>query len=74
VNGPNTAPLYQFLKASKPSFYGTRIKWNFTKFLVDKDGKVISRYGTVTKPLSIEVFNFFLCLSLGIISSLPSES
>ncbi|KAJ3687416.1 hypothetical protein LUZ61_016580 [Rhynchospora tenuis] len=54
VNGPNTTPVYQFLKASKPSIYGTRIKWNFTKFLVDKDGKVISRYGTMTKPLSIQ--------------------
>jgi len=54
VNGPNAAPLYQFLRASKPSIYGTRIKWNFTKFLVDKDGKVLARYGTMTKPLSIE--------------------
>ncbi|KAJ4783351.1 Glutathione peroxidase [Rhynchospora pubera] len=54
VNGPNTAPVYQFLKASKWSICGTRIKWNFTKFLVDKDGKVIARYGPVTKPLSME--------------------
>ncbi|KAG6500848.1 probable glutathione peroxidase 4 [Zingiber officinale] len=54
VNGPATAPLYQFLKASKPGFCGNRIKWNFTKFLVDKDGKVLARYGTTTAPLSIE--------------------
>ncbi|XP_042414350.1 probable glutathione peroxidase 5 isoform X1 [Zingiber officinale] len=54
VNGPATAPVYRFLKASKPGFCGKRIKWNFTKFLVDKDGKVIGRYGTSTPPLSIE--------------------
>ncbi|KAH7676952.1 glutathione peroxidase protein [Dioscorea alata] len=54
VNGPNTAPIYKFLKASKPGFLGSRIKWNFTKFLVNKEGKVIGRYGTSTPPLSIE--------------------
>ncbi|KAJ3683844.1 hypothetical protein LUZ60_014071 [Juncus effusus] len=54
VNGPKTAPVYKFLKESKPEFWGNRIKWNFTKFLVDKNGKVIARYGTTTKPLSIE--------------------
>ncbi|KAM0954220.1 putative glutathione peroxidase [Dioscorea sansibarensis] len=54
VNGPNTAPIYKFLKASKPGFLGSRVKWNFTKFLVNKEGKVIGRYGTSTPPLSIE--------------------
>jgi glutathione peroxidase len=53
-NGPNTAPVYKFLKASKRGFFGSRIKWNFTKFLVDREGKVIARYGTPTAPLSIE--------------------
>ncbi|XP_057474205.1 LOW QUALITY PROTEIN: probable glutathione peroxidase 4 [Actinidia eriantha] len=53
-NGPNTAPVYKFLKASKGGFLGPRIKWNFTKFLVGKEGKVISRYGTATGPLAIE--------------------
>ncbi|PSS14633.1 Glutathione peroxidase [Actinidia chinensis var. chinensis] len=53
-NGPNTAPVYKFLKASKSGFLGSRIKWNFTKFLVDKEGKVINRYGTATGPLAIE--------------------
>nr|XP_016509264.1 PREDICTED: probable glutathione peroxidase 4 [Nicotiana tabacum] len=54
VNGPDTAPVYKFLKASKGGFLGSRIKWNFTKFLVDKDGKVIRRYGSTTPPLSIK--------------------
>ncbi|KAL6968359.1 Phospholipid hydroperoxide glutathione peroxidase, mitochondrial [Sarracenia purpurea var. burkii] len=58
VNGPDTAPVYKFLKASKEAgtggFLGSRIKWNFTKFLVDKEGKVLRRYGTTTAPLSIE--------------------
>jgi glutathione peroxidase len=53
-NGPNTVPVYKFLKASKRGFLGSRIKWNFTKFLVDREGKVIARYGTATAPLSIE--------------------
>lgn len=54
VNGPTTAPVYQFLKASSGGFFGSRIKWNFTKFLVDKEGHVIDRYGTTTPPMAIE--------------------
>ncbi|XP_010524011.1 PREDICTED: probable glutathione peroxidase 5 [Tarenaya hassleriana] len=54
VNGENAAPVYKFLKASKPGLLGSRIKWNFTKFLVGKDGRVIDRYGPTTPPLSIE--------------------
>ncbi|CAM0873260.1 unnamed protein product [Alopecurus aequalis] len=54
VNGPDAAPLYKFLKASKPGLFGSRIKWNFTKFLVDKNGKVINRYATATSPFSFE--------------------
>ncbi|XP_042488898.1 protein HUA2-LIKE 3-like [Macadamia integrifolia] len=55
VNGPDTTPVYKFLKASKPGrTFGSRIKWNFTKFLVDKEGHVISRYSPTTSPLSIE--------------------
>ncbi|KAI3682728.1 hypothetical protein L1987_82924 [Smallanthus sonchifolius] len=53
VNGPKAAPLYKFLKAKKGGFCGSRIKWNFTKFLVDKEGRVIGRYGPSTSPLSI---------------------
>ncbi|QCD97656.1 glutathione peroxidase [Vigna unguiculata] len=54
VNGPDTAPVYKFLKANKSGFLCSRIKWNFTKFLVDKEGKVLQRYGPTTSPLSIE--------------------
>ncbi|KAG9155827.1 hypothetical protein Leryth_004077 [Lithospermum erythrorhizon] len=54
VNGPNAAPVYKFLKASKGGFFGSGIRWNFTKFLVDKNGHVIDRYSTMTSPLSIE--------------------
>ncbi|VVB03691.1 unnamed protein product [Arabis nemorensis] len=53
VNGENAAPLYKFLKANKPTFLGSRVKWNFTKFLVGKDGLVIDRYGPMV-TLSIE--------------------
>ncbi|KAL1226322.1 putative glutathione peroxidase 4 [Cardamine amara subsp. amara] len=53
VNGQNAAPLYKFLKASKPTFLGSRVKWNFTKFLVGKDGLVIDRYGPMV-TLSME--------------------
>ncbi|CAK9310008.1 unnamed protein product [Citrullus colocynthis] len=54
VNGPDTAPVYKFLKATSNGFLGSRIKWNFTKFLVDKEGVVINRFGPTTSPLAIE--------------------
>ena len=55
VNGKNTHPLYVFLKKEATGFLGTEgIKWNFTKFLINKDGKVIERYGSTTKPADIE--------------------
>ncbi|GMY30303.1 probable phospholipid hydroperoxide glutathione peroxidase isoform X2 [Fagus crenata] len=54
VNGDNATPLYKFLKSSKGSIFGDKIKWNFSKFLVDKDGKVVDRYAPTTSPLSIE--------------------
>lgn len=53
VNGAKAAPVYKFLKSSKGGVMGSSIKWNFYKFLVDKDGHVIKRYGTSTSPLSI---------------------
>jgi glutathione peroxidase len=44
-------PLYRFLKEKKRGIFGTRrIKWNFTKFLVDRKGNVVARYGPSTKP------------------------
>ncbi|XP_010273064.1 PREDICTED: probable phospholipid hydroperoxide glutathione peroxidase isoform X2 [Nelumbo nucifera] len=54
VNGQNSAPIYQFLKSSKGGIFGSGIKWNFTKFLVDKEGNVVDRYAPTTSPLSME--------------------
>ncbi|OAY73957.1 probable glutathione peroxidase 2 [Ananas comosus] len=54
VNGKNAAPLYKFLKTQKGGIFGDGIKWNFTKFLVAKDGKVVERYAPTTSPLKIE--------------------
>ncbi|GLT60218.1 hypothetical protein SLA2020_329930 [Shorea laevis] len=55
VNDENTAPVYKFLKSSKVGLLGdSRIKWDFTKFLVDKEGNVVHRYGLTTSLPSIE--------------------
>jgi len=54
VNGPDAAPLYRWLKKEAPGLLGTEgIKWNFTKFLIDRDGKVVDRYAPQTKPADI---------------------
>lgn len=51
VNGDNTHPLFQHLKTEKKGLLGSaKVKWNFTKFLVDKDGKVVDRYAPTTTP------------------------
>ncbi|XP_008238855.1 PREDICTED: probable phospholipid hydroperoxide glutathione peroxidase [Prunus mume] len=54
VNGDTAAPIYKFLKSSKGGLFGDSIKWNFSKFLVDKEGNVVDRYAPTTSPLSIE--------------------
>jgi glutathione peroxidase len=55
VNGPGAHPLFQYLKQQQPGLLGSQgIKWNFTKFLVDRHGAVRKRYGSVDKPESIE--------------------
>lgn len=54
VNGKDAHPLYQYLKSEKVGLLGSKIKWNFTKFLVDKKGKVIKRYAPTVKPMDIE--------------------
>lgn len=54
VNGKDADPLFTYLKNQQGGFLGDDIKWNFTKFLVSRDGKVIDRYAPVTKPESIE--------------------
>jgi glutathione peroxidase len=51
VNGPNAHPLYRYLTSEAPGLLGTKsIKWNFTKFLVERNGKVIKRYAPSVKP------------------------
>ncbi len=56
VNGQNEAPLYKFLKEQAPGILGTKaIKWNFTKFLIDKKGIVLERFAPTDKPEDIEV-------------------
>lgn len=56
VNGPGTHPLFQFLKKKLGGLFGSRIKWNFTKFLLDADGRPIRRFSPVTKPDAIEPY------------------
>ena len=55
VNGENESPLYTFLKSQQKGILGTQnIKWNFTKFLIDKEGNVVDRFAPTTTPKSIE--------------------
>lgn len=54
VNGPGAHPVFAFLKARAPGAMGKAIKWNFTKFLVGRDGKSVSRYAPTTEPLQLE--------------------
>merc|ERR1712100_564868 len=55
VNGPNARPFFKYLKEKGPkSFLGNDAKWNFEKFLVDRDGNVVKRYLSTTSPLAIE--------------------
>ncbi len=50
VNGEDADPLWKYLKSEKSGLLGSRIKWNFTKFLVDREGNVVARYGPAVKP------------------------
>jgi glutathione peroxidase len=51
VNGPDAHPLYDYLKRARPGFLGSRrIKWNFTKFLTDREGRPVRRFGPSTPP------------------------
>lgn len=54
VNGKNESPVYKYLKSQKGGFMGSNIKWNFTKFLVDKKGNVIDRFAPTVTPEKIE--------------------
>ncbi|MCQ2070015.1 MAG: glutathione peroxidase [archaeon] len=53
VNGDGESPLYTYLKSQKSGLLGNRIKWNFTKFLVDREGNVVGRYASNTDPTKI---------------------
>ncbi len=50
VNGPDAHPVYAWLRDQKSGLMGDRIRWNFTKFLVGRDGRVVKRYAPTTKP------------------------
>ena len=54
VNGKNEEPLFRYLKSQEGGFLGDDIKWNFTKFLVTRDGIVVGRFAPITKPENIE--------------------
>ena len=54
VNGKNASDLYKFLKKQKGSVLGSSIKWNFTKFLIDREGNVVKRFAPADTPESIE--------------------
>ena len=54
VNGEQASPVFKYLKSRTGGFLGSRIKWNFTKFLISKDGQVIKRFSPVKNPKSLE--------------------
>ncbi|MBS1665691.1 MAG: glutathione peroxidase [Bacteroidetes bacterium] len=56
VNGADAHPLFKFLKSKLGGWFGSRVKWNFTKFLVSAEGKPLKRWGPMTKPEAIEPY------------------
>jgi glutathione peroxidase len=54
VNGPATNPVFRYLKRRLGGWFGSRIKWNFTKFLIDRQGRPVKRFAPVTKPEALE--------------------
>jgi glutathione peroxidase len=54
VNGANSHPVFRYLKDALPGVLGGRIKWNFTKFLIGRDGKPLKRFAPFTKPEKME--------------------
>ncbi|MCC2603563.1 glutathione peroxidase [Sphingopyxis yananensis] len=53
VNGSDADPIFKYLKSEQSGILTSAIKWNFTKFLVDRDGKIVSRHAPTTKPLDL---------------------
>lgn len=56
VNGPDAHPLFKYLKGELSGIFGGRVKWNFTKFLVDGNGKPVKRFAPTTKPEAIDKY------------------
>ena len=56
VNGVNAHPLFNYLKSAASGILGNDIKWNFTKFLIDRKGRVVKRFAPMTKPEKIETY------------------
>ena len=54
VNGETAHPLFKYLKDELPGTFGKKVKWNFTKFLIDRNGKPVKRFSPTTKPEKIE--------------------
>jgi len=55
VNGNEAEPVWEWMKGEKPGIMGLkRVKWNFEKFLIDENGKVVQRFGSMTKPETLE--------------------
>lgn len=54
VNGSNAHPVFKYLKSEQGGLLGSKIKWNFTKFLIDREGKPVKRYAPTTKPEKME--------------------
>lgn len=54
VNGDNASPLFQYLREETKGMLGSKIKWNFTKFLVDREGNVVARFAPTTEPEKLE--------------------
>lgn len=54
VNGENAHPLFSYLKSALPGFITNRVKWNFTKFVIDAEGNPVKRYAPITSPLKME--------------------
>ncbi len=54
VNGPQAHPVFQWLTAKLPGWFGRRVKWNFTKFLIGRDGKPVKRFAPVSTPTQLE--------------------
>lgn len=55
VNGKNAHPIFQYLKSNLKGTFGNNVKWNFTKFVIDRDGKPVKRFAPITKPEDMRV-------------------